>query len=432
MVTTELYIRAGIIIALLLLSAIFSGSETAITGISISQIRKLKEEDESAADIIINMKKKINDILSTILIGNNLVNIAATSLVTEMTIELVGGGNSLLIATAIMTILILVFGEITPKTYASQNPVTIAKKVYKPLNFLTMLMTPIVFILNKITGVFFKVFGGEVTSTTLVTEEDIRSLVDAGEEEGVLLEEEKEMIQNIFEIDDISVDEVMVPRIDIIAVPRETTVKELIDSSIGIGLSRIPVYKESIDNIIGILYVKDLIPVTFDESKEKSKVTVEEIMRKAHYVPETKKANDLLRELRENKVHMAIVLDEYGGTEGLVTIEDILEEIVGEIFDEYDKEVNLIRSIGPDTYIVQGDISIEEINETVDSNLPEDDFDSIGGFIFGTIGRIPEVGDIVEYKNLEFKVLGIENRRVLEVEIKVDRDYKPEEEEEEN
>ncbi len=430
MVTTDLYIRGAIILALLTLSAIFSGSETAITGITISQIRKLKEEDEGAADILISMKKRINDILSTILIGNNLVNIAATSLVTEMTIKLLGGGNSLLIATAVMTVMVLIFGEITPKSYASQNPIRVAKRVYKPLKGLTFIMTPIVFILNKITSVVIRIIGGEVTTGSLVTEEDIRSLVDAGEEEGILKVQEKEMIQNIFDIDDLDVAEVMVPRIDIIALPKETTIRELVDSPVDFGFSRIPVYDESIDNIIGILYAKDIIPIALDETKKTAEITVAEIMRDAHYVPETKKVNVLLKELQLKKIHMAIVLDEYGGTEGLVTIEDILEEIVGEIFDEYDSEVNLIRKIGQDKYIVQGDISLDEVNDTFDADLPVDDFDSLGGFIFSTLGRIPEEGDRVDFQNLEFKVLGMENRRVLELEMIVKEKLEEEDEKE--
>lgn len=430
MVTTDFYIRGAILIVLLVLSAVFSGSETAITGITISQIRKLKEEDESAADILISMKKRMNYILSTILIGNNLVNIAATSLVTEMTIKLLGGGNSLFVATAVMTVLVLIFGEITPKSYASQNPIRVAKRVYKPLKGLTFLMTPVVFILNKITSVVIRIIGGEVTTDTLVTEEDIRSLVDAGEEEGILQVEEKEMIQNIFDIDDLDVAEVMVPRIDIVALPKETTIRELVDSPVDFGFSRIPVYDESIDNIIGILYAKDIIPIALDETKITSEIAVSEIMREAHYVPETKKVNVLLKELQLKKIHMAIVLDEYGGTEGLVTIEDILEEIVGEIFDEYDSEVNLIRKVGQDRYVVQGDISLDEVNDNVGSDLPADDFDSIGGFIFSTLGRIPEEGDRVDYQNLEFKVLGMENRRVLELEMFVKEKIEEEDEKE--
>lgn len=430
MVTTDIYIRIGIIVVLLMLSAVFSGSETAITGITISQIRKLKEEDEHAAEILINMKKDINSILSTILIGNNLVNIAATSLVTEVAIKLFGGGNGLVISTGVMTVLVLIFGEITPKSYAAQKPISVAKKVYKPITILTTLVKPVVFILNKVTSVIFKIIGGEVKATTLVTEEDIRSLVDAGEEEGIIEMEEREMIQNIFEIDDLEVAEVMVPRIDIFALPKETKLSEILGDALDFGFSRIPVYDDSIDNIVGILYVKDLIPIALDSTKDPNTTTIEEIMREAHYIPETKRINVLLKELQNKKIHMAIVLDEYGGTEGLVTIEDILEEIVGEIFDEYDSEIDLIKKLGPDRYIIQGEVSLEELNEMFDSGLPEEDFDSLGGYVFSTLGRIPEQGDIIEFSNLRMKVLGMDNRRVTQVEVVI-LEKKIEEKEEE-
>lgn len=417
MVTTDIYIRIAIIIVLLILSAIFSGSETAITGITVSQIRKLKNEDEKAATILINMKKRINEILSTILIGNNLVNILATSLVTEVIIKVFGGGNTLFIATAIMTILVLIFGEITPKSYAAQKPVEVAKKVYKPITILTTIAKPLVFVLNKITAVLFRIIGGEVQNTTLVTEEDIRSLVDAGEEEGIIEMEEREMIQNIFEIDDLKVADVMVPRIDIFALPKETKLSEVLETAIDFGFSRIPVYDDTIDNIIGILYVKDLIPIALDKTKEPEKTTIDQIMREAHYIPETKLINVLLKELQNKKIHMAIVLDEYGGTEGLITIEDILEEIVGEIFDEYDSEIDLIKKVGLNRYIIQGEVSLEEINDLFQSDLPDEDFDSLGGYIFSTLGRIPEQEDTIHASNLKMKVLGMENRRVTQIEV---------------
>lgn len=429
LVTTDIYIRVGVIIILLVFSAIFSGSETAITGITLSQIRKLKEEDEGAADILISMKKRINDILTTILIGNNLVNIAATSLVTEVTIRLFGGGNSLVIATGVMTVLVLIFGEITPKSYSAQNPIRVCKKVYKPLNAMTLLVRPLVFILNKITSVIFKIIGGGVPTNVLVTEEDIRSLVDAGEEEGVIEMEEREMIQNIFEIDDLEVAEVMIPRIDIFALPKGTKISEILKTALDFGFSRIPVYENNIDNIIGILYVKDLIPIAMDGRKKPEDIMIEEIMREAHYIPETKRINVLLKELQKKKIHMAIVLDEYGGTEGLVTIEDILEEIVGEIFDEYDSEVNLVKKLSPNKYVIQGEISLEELNTMFDSRLPDEDFDSLGGYVFSTLGRIPEKGDSIRSSNLEMKVLGMDNRRVTQVEVLVLDHYIEDEEE---
>ncbi|WP_352419858.1 hemolysin family protein [Proteiniborus sp.] len=420
MTESSTYIRIAIVFILLLFSSLFSSSETAITSITIAKIRQLKEEDEESAEILKSMKRKTNDIIATILIGNNIVNIAATAVLTELILQLpISGKNSTLIATAIMTILILIIGEITPKSFAAQNPVKVAVKVAKPLELLATIFKPILFILTRITNVIIKFLGGEiVTNTPFVTEEEIRSLVDVGEEEGTIKHQEKEMIEGIFEINDIDVTEVMVPRIDIVAVSEEATLREALDLIITYGHSRIPVFKDTIDNIVGILYAKDMLPFVSTKDQRFDEKSIANLMRAAYYIPETKKVNQLLRELQQEKVHMAIVLDEYGGTEGLVTIEDILEEIVGDILDEYDNEVDLIEKINENIYLVKADVSLEEINEIFETNLPEGDFDSLGGFVFGTLGRVPVQGDMVTYENLQMTVMELDNRRILSIEIK--------------
>lgn len=414
------YIRIVIVFILLLFSALFSSSETAITSISIAKIRQLKEEDEESAEILKGMKRKTNDIIATILIGNNIVNIAATAVLTELILQFsFSGQNSTLLATGIMTILILVIGEITPKSFAAQNPVRVAVKVARPLELLTITFKPILFILTKITNGIIRLLGGEIISNTpFVTEEEIRSLVDVGEEEGTIKHQEKEMIEGIFEINDIDVTEVMVPRIDIIAVQDDASLREALDLIITYGHSRIPVFKDTIDNIVGILYAKDMLPFVSLKEQKFDEKNITELMRAAYYVPETKKVSQLLRELQQQKIHMAIVLDEYGGTEGLVTIEDILEEIVGDILDEYDNEVDLIEKLSDNVFLVKADVSIEEINEIFGIDLPEEDFDSLGGFVFGTLGRVPVQGDIVIYENLQMTVVKLHNRRIINIEVK--------------
>lgn len=414
-----MYMRIILVFVLLLFSAFFSSSETAITSIPISKIRQLKEEDEESSEILKSMKRKTNDIIASILIGNNIVNTAATAVLTELIVENFVSKNSTLIATIIMTILILVIGEITPKSFAAQNPVKVAVKVAKPLELLATIFKPILFILTNITNGIIKLLGGEVvTNTPFVTEEEIRSLVDVGEEEGTIRHQEKEMIEGIFEINDIDVTEVMVPRIDIVAISEDSNLREALNIVITYGHSRIPVYKDTIDNIVGILYAKDILPFASlnDQRFDERKVT--EIMRLAYYVPETKNVNQLLKELQQQKVHMAIVLDEYGGTEGLVTIEDILEEIVGDILDEYDNEVDLIEKINDNEFLVKADVSLEEINEIFETNLPEEDFDSLGGFVFSTLGRVPIQGDIVAYENLQMTVVELDNRRIVTIEVR--------------
>ncbi len=414
-----MYVRIALVFILLLFSAFFSSSETAITSIPIAKIRQLKEEDEESAEILKNMKRKTNDIIASILIGNNIVNTAATAVLTELIVAKFVSENSTLIATVIMTILILVIGEITPKSFAAQNPVKVAVRVAKPLELLATVFKPILFILTKLTNGVIKLLGGDiVTNTPFVTEEEIRSLVDVGEEEGTIRHQEKEMIEGIFEINDIDVSEVMVPRIDIIAILEEANLREALDLIITYGHSRIPVYRDTIDNIVGILYAKDMLPFASFKDQRFEEKSITELMRPAYYVPETKKVNQLLKELQQQKVHIAIVLDEYGGTEGLVTIEDILEEIVGDILDEYDNEVDLIEKINDNVFIIKADISLEEINEVFEANLPEEDFDSLGGFVFSSLGRVPVQGDIVVYGDLQMTVMELDNRRIVAIEVR--------------
>lgn len=413
-----LYIRIVVLAVLLVLSGIFSGSETAITSINIAKIRQLRDSDEKKAKILERIKKKLNIILSTILIGNNLVNILATAILTEVTVGLFPGKGATFIATGIMTVLILIFGEITPKTYAAQNPEIVASKVGKPLEVLSFIFKPVLIVLNGITSFVIKLFGGNVGHNgPFVTEEEIRSLVDVGEEEGVVKHQAKEMIEGVFQIDDIDVSDVMVPRIDMVAIAEDATLNETLDKIIKYGHSRIPVYKGTIDNIIGLLYAKDVLPFVAYKEEDIKKTKLRDIMRQAYYVPETKKVNKLLRELQINKVHMAIVLDEYGGTEGLVTIEDILEEIVGDILDEFDNEEDLIEKISEDKYNVKSEVSLEEINDIFLTDLPEEEFDSLGGYIFSALGRLPKEGDFIEVDNIKLEVKKVINRRIKLIEI---------------
>lgn len=412
-------IRIILLAILLILSAFFSSSETALLSLKISQIRQLREKNEKKARLLERIKKKINVILSTILVGNNLVNILATTILTELTIEFFKGGSSTLISTVIMTILILIFGEITPKTFATQNPEKVAVIVARPLEILSKIFKPILIVLNIITSFMIKLVGGEVDySGPFVTEKEIRSLVDVGEEEGVVKLREKEMIENIFDIDHIDVGDVMIPRIDIIAVSQDDSMETALNKITKYGHSRIPVYNDNIDNIIGILYAKDILPFVVSKEKEINETKIIDIIRLPYYVPETKKANKLLTELQQNKVHIAIVLDEYGGTEGLVTIEDVLEEIVGDIYDEYDNDEDMIEKVNESLYKIKADISLEDINELFNTTFPEEDFDSLGGYIFSSLGRVPKQEDTLEEQGIKMIVKKVVNRRIKVVEIK--------------
>jgi len=260
---SEINLYSNIIILgiLILLSGIFSSSETALTSMNIGRINRLKEEDKEGADTLLRLKRKINSMLATILLGNNIVNIAATAILTQLITDISGGNGSTLISTGIMTILILIFGEITPKTYAAHQPEKVALKVGRFLEILSIIFKPVLWILEKITNTIIKMTGGKVMKNIpFVTEEEIRGLVDAGEEEGILKFDAKEMINSVFEIDDIDVGDVMIPRIDITAISEDSNLKRALEVIINCGHSRIPAYKESIDNIVGLLYAKDILP----------------------------------------------------------------------------------------------------------------------------------------------------------------------------
>lgn len=413
----SIILRLGILIILLSLSGLFSGAETSLSSINIIRIKQLKKKGIKEAEILERLLNKSSKILATILIGNNIVNIAATAIATELTLRIFTGKQATFLVTVIMTILILVFGEITPKTYSSYNAEKVAMKLGRPLEVLSIIFSPLLIVLNKATKIIIRSLGGNINNNrTTVSEEEIKTLVDVGEEVGIIEKQERDMIESIFEIGDIKVTEVMVPRIDIVYLEENVSLENAIKKVIKYGYSRIPVVGKSVDNIIGIIYAKDLLSCYLMNDKEE--LNIKSMVRPVYYVPQSKKAIDLLTEMQLEKVHISIVLDEYGGTLGLVTIEDILEEIVGDILDEYDDENNLVDYIDNNILIVNSKISIEETSNILDVDLPMDEFESLGGFVFNLLGRIPKVGDAIEYNDISFKVLEVHNRRIKKIEIK--------------
>lgn len=416
-VNYSIILRLAILIILLSLSGLFSGAETSLSSINLIRIKQLKNKGIKEAEILERLLNKSSKMLATILIGNNIVNIAATAIATELTLSIFEGKQATFLVTVIMTVLILVFGEITPKTYSSYNAEKVAMKLGRPLEVLSIMFSPLLVILNKVTKIIIRSFGGNISNNrTTVSEEEIKTLVDVGEEAGIIEKQERDMIESIFEIGDIKVTEVMVPRIDIIYLEEDVSLENAIKKVIKYGYSRIPVINKSVDNIIGIIYAKDLLSCYLMNDEEE--LDIKRMIRPAYYVPQSKKAIDLLTEMQLEKVHISIVLDEYGGTLGLVTIEDILEEIVGDIFDEYDDESNLIDYVDNNVLIVNSKISIEEISDILDVELPMDEFESLGGFVFNLLGRIPKKGDIIEYNDIIFNVLEVQNRRIKKIEIK--------------
>ena len=403
---------------LIFLSALFSSAETAFLSTNKIRLRNLQEEGEKKADLVLFMLDNQNKLISALLVGNNIVNIGSSALATKMATEAFGNAG-VGIATGIMTLLVLVFGEVIPKNLAAAHAETWAMFIAPFIRLVSFVLTPVVFLLTKLSDFVVHFSKSDDEEDTTITEDEFKILVNVGQEEGVLDESESEMINSIFEFDETVVKAIMVPRIDIVAVDVEDSINEALRIIVDGGHSRIPAYEESIDNIVGILYAKDIfahLDADFDTMK------VKELLRPAYYIPETKKVSDLLNELRLKKVHMAIILDEYGGTNGLVTIEDLIEEIIGDIQHEYDVEDDLIVTHGEDHLVADARAPIGDVEDAFDVELDEEiledsEADTIGGLAFEHLGGIPAVGDEVTVGRFLIRIVDVSGRRISKVEI---------------
>lgn len=418
-----------LLVFLLYLSAVFSASETALTSISRIKLKEAlkkgdKEEEESELHLF-------NKLLTVILIMNNLVNILSSSVATLIVVglfrDVIPQGLVALITTLILTFFILIFGEITPKIYARQNNEKIFNRMIKILIFLSKIFSPFIKLLVSISNFIIKIFGGNyVYETPFITTEDILMYVEAGREEGVIKHEESFMLKRTLEMEVSLVKEIMIPRVDIVAIEENETLGEVMEIIKEEEYSRIPVYKETIDNIVGICYAKDVLVFISERGTEvKDKVKVKELMREPLFVPETMKVSELLKIFKEQKIHIAIVVDEYGGTAGLVTMEDILEEIFGEIMDEYDQNENVgIKKLEDGSYIVDATIPINDLERELNIIFPESDYETLAGYILENLQRIPKVGEKFKIDNFIFKIVAASKNRIEKVLIKVVDDEK--------
>ncbi len=397
---------------LLVLSGFFSGSETALISLSKIRLRKLVKEKDKQALILNEMLKNPNKMLSAILVGNNIVNVAIAAIITSLAIDALGS-SGVGVATGIATLLILTFGEILPKSFATKNAEKLSLWAARPVQIMVAIFSPIVWIYSLFTEAVLKITGGEKLAP-FVSEEELRLLMDLGAEEGVIEEEEKEMIQGVFEFGDTLVREIMTQRTDMKRLDVNRTFSDVLGFVIETGHSRIPVYEDNIDNIIGMLYAKDLL----QSMNDKMSFNITKSLRPVFFVPETKNLDDLFREMRAKKVQIAIVLDEYGGTAGLVTLEDLLEEIVGEITDEYDVEESPVNIIDENTIVVDGKMPIDEVSELLEISLEKDGQESIGGLVFSLFDRIPKENDSIESENLVFTVEEMMGKRIQRVRIR--------------
>lgn len=371
------------------------------------------DENVKGADIIAKLIDNPSKLLGAILVGNNIVNIGASALATSIAID-IWGNAGVGIATGTMTLLVLIFGEITPKSLAVQNTEKIALKVSKSIYFITIILNPVVTIIMYVTNFFVKLSGGKLDKKdTFITEEELKTIVDVSHEEGVLEGEEKKMIYNVFEFGDSKAKDVMTPRTDMVAIDINSTYDEIISLFKGEQFSRMPVYEDNTDNIIGILYIKDL----FFFEGNKDKFDLNQLIRPPYFTYEFKSISKLFAEMRAKRTPMAIVLDEYGGTEGIVTMEDLVEEIVGDIEDEYDDINKEIEVIKEDEYIVDGSTKIDLLNEMIGTHIESENFDSVGGFVIGILGRIPEEGEAVEHSSIKFVVESTDKNRIEKLRI---------------
>lgn len=380
-----------VLIILLLLSAFFSSAETALTTSNRIRMRTLAEDGDKRAERVLRITDDSGKMLSAILIGNNIVNLSASSIATSLAIKLwgsVGAG----IATGILTVLILIFGEISPKTLATIHAEKIALLYSGAIDFLMKILTPIIFIINKLSMGFLLLLRVDPNAgSQQMTEEELRTIVDVSKESGVIESEEHEMINNVFDFGDAQAKEVMVPRIDMTFADVNSSYDELIEIFQEDKFTRLPVYEENTDNVIGILNMKDLLLY-----KDREHFSVRDIMREPYFTYEHKNTAELFIEMRKSSISLAIVLDEYGATAGLITLEDLLEEIVGEIRDEYDTdEEDPITQLNEREFIVLGSTNLEDLCEELDLNFTSEDYDTIGGYLIGLLDHLPDKNEII-------------------------------------
>ena len=408
-----------IIIICILFIALLSSSEVAFISLNRVRLRHLIEKGNHNAEIAQKIRNEHDRFFSAVILSGNLFTVLATSVGTAVSISYLGKDVGIVIATIAMTLLTVVFGELAPKTFAVSHAEKIALALARPVEIYIKAISPLVFLFNGLSNFIIRVLGGEVRSAPqLLTEDEMKAMIRMGEEDGTIEKEEKEMLHNIFEFGDKKVTEAMVPRTEIVAISEDATVADVLSLVSEKGYSRYPVIKETVDNITGVIYIKDIVRKMAVEEVPPS-TAVKHFVRDAYYIPESKMVTALLDDMQKDKFQIAIVVDEHGGTAGLITLEDIMEEIVGALQDEFEaieaeKEVEVVDE---STFMVSGTTGIDEINELVGVELDEEEFHTIGGFIFGLFGHLPKVGEKLRYHELKFLILEMEGKKIEKIKI---------------
>lgn len=407
-----------VIVICVILSAYFSATETAFASLNHIRVKNMAEKGDRRAILVMKLLDRYDSVLSTILVGNNVVNIGATSLATVFFVRMLGEDAGSGIATLVTTLVLLIFGEISPKSMASEFPEQVAMLAAPLLSCIVVVLTPVNFLFGLWKKFLAKLIKGE--EDRAITDEELLTIVDEAETGGGIGEEESDLIRNSIEFRDQEAVDILTPRVDIVGVEYGTSNQEIADIFAQTGYSRLPVYREDMDHITGILYEKDFYNKIFGSDR-----TIDSIIRPTVFITEHKKIDELLRELQKKKIHLAVVVDEYGGTVGIVSMEDILEELVGEIWDEHDEIVQEIRKITDSDYVVEGSANLEKLFDEIGCEREHDSI-TVSGWILEIAGKVPSRGDVYHYENMTIRILEMDGHRVGKIKLHVEH---PEEKE---
>ncbi|MGL4821053.1 MAG: hemolysin family protein [Bacilli bacterium] len=402
----------ALLVGLITLSAYFSSSETAFSSVNRVRMQHYRDEKRPGSRLALQIIDNYDTALSAILIGNNLVNIAATSITTQLATSLIPGSAGIFVSTAVMTVVILIFGEVLPKSLAKENAEAFCLRTSGILHGIMVILKPITGLFVMLKNAVSRIFQSK-DATPTVTEEELKVMFRLGEEEGVIENHEKQLLDRTLDFNDILVGEVLTPRIDVIAIDANSDAEEILGIFLRERYSRVPVYEESVDQIVGILSERDFLAAYVAHKR----VNVRELMREPLFVVESMRIATLLPELQRRKVHMAVVVDEFGGTSGIVTIEDIIEELVGEIWDEHDERIQHITQVAPERWMVLGETGLQHFWEVFGDTNEESEYNTVSGWVTELFQRIPEVGEQITYKNLALTVEEVDDRRIKRVSI---------------
>ena len=410
----DVWIYIPVLLFMIVLSSFFSSSETALTSVNQIRLRQSASDGDKKSMTVLKLLENPQDLISSILIGNNIVNIGSSAVATVFFTQLLGASGPL-VATIVMTVLVLIFGEVLPKTVAQEQPEMVSRAVGKHIARIAFVLKPIVFLLSALTSFLKNLLFPQGSQSPTITEEEFKTLVEVGEEEGVLQSEERTYIDNVLDFSSATASDMMKPRTSVVALDVESTDEEILDLLRENRYSRVPVYEDSIDNIIGILYMKDVVRLL----AQGEKIHLKEILRDPYFIGESAVADRIFREMKSRNLSIAVVVDEYAGTSGIITMEDILEELVGNIDDEYDLDSRDVILLDKGVYLIDPELRIDEVNDHFHLNLTSERADSIGGFVIERLDRIPKQGDVVRYGDLVFTVNEMQGLKLTKLKIKI-------------